>query len=93
MKLIFGTMKLFFREKFHRDLSKRKTGELESLNFDFCMFNFDTIKTNLTSKNAEKPCTKPLLLKRKGTQVSYQYLRSNMVRATGLEPARSRSGT
>ena len=44
MKLISVTMKLFFREKFHCNLSEQKTGGLESSNFDFCVVNFDTMK-------------------------------------------------
>ena len=52
---------------------------------------FSHNETNLICKSAEKPCAKPLLTKRKGTQVSYQYLRSNMVEVTGLEPAASSS--
>ena len=32
----------------------------------------------LICKSGENPCGKPLLTKRKGTQVSYQYLRSNL---------------
>ena len=40
-------------------------------------------ETNLTCKSAEKPCAKPLLTKRKGTQVLYPYLRSNMVEIRG----------
>ena len=39
-------------------------------------------KMNLFCQSTENPCTKRFLTKRKGTQVSYQYLRSNMVRAT-----------
>ena len=40
---------------------------------------------NLFNKSGEDPCSKRFSIKRKGTQVSYQYLRSNMVRMTGLD--------
>ena len=53
-------------------------GRFKSLRFDFYVFNFDTMKVILFGKSAEKPYGKLLLTKRKGTQVSYQYLRSNM---------------
>ena len=43
---------------------------------------FSHNETNLLCQSGENPCIKPLLTKRKGTQVSYQYLRSNMVRMT-----------
>ena len=36
---------------------------------------------HLNCKSAENSCAKPLLKKRKGTQVTYQYLRSNLVRS------------
>ena len=61
-------------------------GRFKSLRFDFYVFNFDTMKVILFGKSAEKPYGKLLLTKRKGTQVSYQYLRSNMVEARGVEP-------
>ena len=44
MKLISFTMKLFFWEKFHCDLMAIKMGRFESLNFDFGVVNFDTMK-------------------------------------------------
>ena len=53
-------------------------GRFKSLRFDFYVFNFDTMKVILFGKSAEKPYGKLLLTKRNGTQVSYQYLRSNM---------------
>jgi len=40
---------------------------------------------NLISESTEKPYTKPLLAKRKGTQVSYQYLRSNMETVVNID--------
>ena len=49
-KLIFVTMKLFFWEKFHCDLKGWKTGRFKSLRFDFCVFNFDTMKFILSAK-------------------------------------------
>ena len=68
-------------------------GRFKSLRFDFCVFNFDTMKVILFGKSAEKPYGKLLLTKRNGTQVSYQYLRSNMVGMTGFEPAAFASRT
>ena len=64
-------------------------GRFKSLRFDFYVFNFDTMKVILFGKSAEKPYGKLLLTKRNGTQVSYQYLRSDLVRVTGFEPAAS----
>ena len=64
-------------------------GRFKSLRFDFYVFNFDTMKVILFGKSAEKPYGKLLLTKRNGTQVSYQYLRSDLVRGTGFEPAAS----
>ena len=61
-------------------------GRFKSLRFDFYVFNFDTMKVILFGKSAEKPYGKLLLTKRNGTQVSYQYLRSNMVEPRGIEP-------
>ena len=61
-------------------------GRFKSLRFDFYVFNFDTMKVILFGKSAEKPYGKLLLTKRNGTQVSYQYLRSNMVEVGGVEP-------
>ena len=40
---------------------------------------------NLIYKSDEKPYVKPLLLKRKGTQVSYQYFRSYVVETGRIE--------
>ena len=60
-------------------------GRFKSLRFDFYVFNFDTMKVILFGKSAEKPYGKLLLTKRKGAQVSYQYLRSNLVRVGRLE--------
>ena len=40
----------------------------------------------LICKSIENPCVKPLLTKREGTQVSYQYLRSTLLRHRGFEP-------
>ena len=53
-------------------------GRFKSLRFDFYVFNFDTMKVILFGKSAEKPYGKLLLTKRNGTQVSYQYLRSDL---------------
>ena len=53
-------------------------GRFKSLRFDFYVFNFDTMKVILFGKSAEKPCVKWVLPKRKGAQVSYQYLRSDL---------------
>ena len=50
MKLISVTMKLFFWEKFHCDLKRWKMGRFKSLRFDFCVFNFDTMKVILFGK-------------------------------------------
>ena len=44
------TMKLFFREKFHCDLMVIKMGRFELLNFDFVVFDFDTMKFILFAK-------------------------------------------
>ena len=38
-------MKLFFLEKFHCYFVHLRTGKLKSLNFDFCVVNFDTKKS------------------------------------------------
>ena len=86
MKLISATMKLFFWEKFHCDLKRWKMGRFKSLRFDFYVFNFDTMKVILFGKSAEKPCVKWVVPKRKGAQVSYQYLRSDLVEMGGIEP-------
>ena len=59
-------------------------GRFKSLRFDFYVFNFDTMKVILFGKR-RKPYGKLLLTKRKGAQVSYQYLRSNLVRVGRLE--------
>ena len=61
-------------------------GRFKSLRFDFYVFNFDTMKVILFGKSAEKPCVKWVLPKRKGAQVSYQYLRSDLVEMGGIEP-------
>ena len=53
MKLISVTMKLFFWEKFHCDLLEWKTGGLESLNFDYGVVNFDTMKLIFSAKVLE----------------------------------------
>ena len=68
-------------------------GRFKSLRFDFCVFNFDTMKVILFGKSAEKPYGKLLLTKRNATQVSYQYLRSNMVGVGRLELPASWSRT
>ena len=57
--------------------------------FSRTMKFFSHNETNQICKRAEKHCAKPFLTKRKGTQVSYQYLRSNMVGVAGFEPAAS----
>ena len=85
MKLISVTMKLFFWEKFHCDLKGWKTCKFKSLRFDFCVINFDTMKFILIAKVLKILVPSHFWQKRKGTQVSYQYLRSNMVGTEGIE--------
>ena len=85
MKRISVTMKLFFWEKFHCDLKGLKTCRFKSLRFDFCVINFDTMKFILIAKVLKILVPSHFWQKRKGTQVSYQYLRSNMVETEGIE--------
>ena len=86
------TMKLFFREKFHRDLSKRKMGGFESPNFDFYVVDFDTMKLIFCVKTAEPLIPQGFWSIEKERKLQYQWyhnFRSNMVRTTGFEPAAS----
>ena len=53
MKLIWGTMKLFFWEKFRCDLASSKWCKFKSLNFDFGVVNFDTMKLIFCAKVAK----------------------------------------
>ena len=96
MKLISLTMKLFFWEKFHCDLKRWKTGRFKSLCFDFCVFNFDTMKLIFCVKTAEPLIPQWFWGIEKERKLQYQWyhnFRSYMVRATGLEPARKSIGT
>ena len=67
------TMKLFFREKFHCDLSERKTGGFESLNFDFCVINFDTMKLIFSAKVSETLMTQGFRDIEKERKLQYQW--------------------
>ena len=96
MKLISATMKLFFWEKFHCDLLDRKIGGLESLNFDFCVNNSDTMKLifyNIVAQTLVPQGFSDIEKERKLQYRWYHNFRAYVVRMTGLEPARSRVGT
>ena len=61
-------------------------GRVESLNFDLGVVNFDTMKLISFEKVPKSLGPSHSSAKRKGTQVLYQYLRSNMVEMRGVEP-------
>ena len=89
MKRISVTMKLFFWEKFHCDLYVQKIGGLESLNLDFYVVNFDTMKLIFCAKTAETPIPQWFLGIEKERKLQYQRyhnFRSYMVEMTGFEP-------
>ena len=96
MKRISVTMKLFFWEKFHCDLWVRKTGGLESLNFDFCVVYFDTMKRIFYAIVLETFIPQGFWDIEKARKLQYGWYhnyRANMVRVKGLEPLSLRAGT
>ena len=89
MKLISFTMKLFFWEKFHCDLMVIIMGRFESLNFDFCVINFDTMKLIFSAKVSETLMTQGFRDIEKERKLQYQWyhnFRSYMVEPRGIEP-------
>ena len=80
-------MKLFFREKFHCNLSEQKTGGLESSNFDFCVVNFDTMKLifyAIMSKTIIPQSFLDIEKERKLQYLWYHNFRSYVVEARGV---------
>ena len=69
-----------------------KTGELKSLNFDFCVVNFDTMKLIFSAKVTEILVPQGIWdieKERKLQYLWYHNFRSYVVRMTGFEPAAS----
>ena len=92
MKLISVTMKLFFWEKFHCDLRVWKMGGLESLNFDFGVINFDTMKLIFSAIVSQILMPQGFLYIEKERKLQYLWyhnFRSYVVRVAGLEPTAS----
>ena len=56
----------------------------KTLNFDFSVVNFDIMKRISFTKVAKSLVESHFCPKEKGTQVSYQYLRSNVVEVRGI---------
>ena len=70
----------------------QKIGGVESLNFDFYVFNFDTMKRIFCVKTAETLIPQGFWNIEKERKLQYQWyhnFRSYLVRMTGFEPAAS----
>ena len=72
----------------------QKIGRLESLNFDFGVVNFDTMKLIFGAETAETVMLQGFLNVEKERKFQYQWyhnFRSYVVGVTGFEPAASTS--